>query len=77
MRQYSIFYKRGSGNFSRLNGNDHARLIDRQEIQDAVEHMRINPSVEGMCIRHDDELFNVMSFDQEAKAPDAFVFEVE
>ncbi len=78
MHQYVIYYKRGMGkDFAPLNGTDHASLIDHQEIRDAVEHMRINPWVEGMCLRLDDELFNIMSFTQEARAPHSFVFDEE
>lgn len=75
MRQYAIFYRRGAGPFSRLNGRDHAGLIDRNEIREVIELMRTRPALEGACVRLDDELFNIVSFTQEAIAPDAFQFE--
>ncbi len=76
MRQYVIFYKRGvGGEFSQLNKNDHANLVDRQEVRDAVDHMRAHSCVAGICLQMDDETYNIMSFSQEAHAPDAFIFE--
>ncbi len=76
MRQYVILYKRGAGKeFARLNPSDHARLIDRDEIRETIELMRQRPFLEGACVRLGDELFNIMSFMQEAIAPNAFAFE--
>ena len=76
MRQYVILYKRGAGKDSaRLNLSDHAKLIDRDEIREAIELMRQRPFLEGTCVRLQDELFNIISFAQEAVAPDAFTFE--
>jgi hypothetical protein len=78
MRQYAIFYKRGvGGKFSRLNQNDNAGLIDHEEIRDAIEVMRLHPFIERVCVRLNDELFDIASFTQEAIAPDAFVFKEE
>jgi len=78
MRQYAIFYKRGTGGeFSRLNQNDHAKLIGHEEIQEAVEVMRQKPFIERTCVRLIDELFDIVSFNQEAIAPNAFVFKEE
>ena len=76
MRQYVILYKRGTGKeFARLNLNDHAKLIDHDEVREAVELMRKRPFLEGTCVRLEDELFNIMSFTQDAIAPNAFAFE--
>lgn len=78
MRQYRIFYKRGKApNFTAIQpaGGLHDNLIDHQEIRDAVEHMRLNPAVEGMSLRLlDNEIFNIIAFNQEAEAPNAFKF---
>ena len=75
MRQYAILYKRGTGReFARLNPNDHAKLIDHQELRDAIDVMHDRPFIEGVCVRLEDELFNIVSFDQEAIAPNAFTF---
>ena len=75
MRQYVILYKRGTGKeFARLNLNDHAKLIDHDEVREAVELMRKRPFLEGTCVRLEDELFNIMSFTQDAIAPNAFAF---
>ena len=75
MRQYAMFYKRGTGEFSRVNQADHAKLIDHDEVREAVEVLRDKPYFEAMCVRLDDELFNIVTFTQEAIAPNAFVFE--
>jgi len=76
MRQYVILYKRGVGKeFTHLNATDHAKLIDHEEIREVVELMRQRPFLEGTCVRLEDELFNIMSFVQEAVAPDAFIFD--
>jgi hypothetical protein len=75
MRQYVILYKRGSGKeFARLNPADHANLIDREEVREAIELMRLRPFLEATCVRLDDELFNIVSFTQPAIAPNAFQF---
>ncbi len=76
MRQYLILYKRGAGSdFARLNPTDHAKLIDHEEIREAIELMRQRPFLEGTCVRLEDELFNIMSFTRETLAPNAFAFE--
>ena len=75
MRQYVILYKRGTGkDFARLNLNDHAKLIDHDEVREAVELMRKRPFLEGTCVRLEDELFNIISLTQDALAPNAFAF---
>ena len=76
MRQYAILYKRGTGKeFVRLNPLDHAKLIDRGEVREAIKLMRQRPFLEATCVRLNDELFNIMSFTQEAVAHNAFPFE--
>ena len=78
MRQYAILYKRGAGGeFVRLNPTDNARLIDHDQVREAIELMRQRPFLEATCVRLEDELFNIVSFTQEAVAPNAFLFEKE
>ena len=77
MRQYVIFHKQGTGEFSRLNQTDHAKVIDHEEVREAVELMHQRPFLEAACVRLDDELFNIVSFMQEAIAPNAFQFKEE
>jgi len=73
MRQYIILYKRGQAKeFGRLKPIEHKGLYDRFEVNVAIAAMRNWKFMEGACVRIDDELFNIVSFDQEAKAPDAF-----
>ena len=75
MRQYVILYKRGTGReFARLNPTDHGHLIDHDEVREAIELMRQRSLLEAVCVRLKDELFNIMSFTQEAIAPNAFQF---
>jgi len=74
MRQYVILYKRGTGtDFACLNPTDHAKLIEHEEVREAIELMRQRPFLEGTCVRLADELFNIMSSTQETTAPNAFV----
>ena len=75
MRQYFIFYKRGKGEFTRLNPTDYRKLIDRKEVNQAVDIMKNNPSIEGVCVRLEDELFNITSLSRPALLPDAFLFQ--
>ena len=76
MRQYVILYKRGANkDFARLNPTDHAKLIDHDEVREAIELMRQRPFLEGTCVRLNDELFNIMSRTQAANTPNAFVFD--
>lgn len=75
MRQYYILYRRGlSGNWSKLNSQDHASLYARDEVAQAIAFIAANSHVEGVAIRLDDEMFNIVSFVQDAEAPSAFVF---
>lgn len=75
MRQYVVLYKRGAGKeFTRLNALDHAALIDHAEVREAIDLMRRRPYLEAVCVRLGNELFNIVSFTQEAIAPNAFQF---
>ena len=74
-RQYRIFYKRlGSPKFTTLEPNVNAGLYQKADVIEAIEHMRLFPAVEGMVVRLEDELFNVIAFSQPAIAPNAFIF---
>jgi hypothetical protein len=77
MRQYFIFYKRDKGEFARLNPRDYRPLIDRPEINLAIDVMRDNPTIEGVCVRLGDELFNLTSTDRPELLADAFLFTEE
>lgn len=75
MRQYYILYKRALGQWNKLNSRDHAGLYDRHEVAQAIDYMAANPAVEGIALRlNDDEMFNIVSFVQDAEAPLAFPF---
>lgn len=76
IRQYKLFYKRfGAPNFSQLEPIVHSPLYDKPTVQAAIEHMRMNPYIEGMAIRVEREMFNIMAFEQEAEAPKSFKFQ--
>lgn len=78
MRQYAIFYRRvGMPSFIQLDPSENRNLYEREEVRHAVDHMRRNRIVDGMCVKTTDELYNVMAFEQEAVAPKAFTFEDE
>lgn len=75
-RQYRLYYKRGvAPDFGVLQPRVHASIYNKPEVQAAVAHVRDNPHVEGMALRLDDEQFNVIAFNQDAEAPNAFMFE--
>ena len=74
-RQYRIYYKRaGSTKFATLEPHTSAPLYDKPEVTAATEVVRNNPAFEAICVRIGDELFNIITFAQEAIAPQAFVF---
>jgi len=72
VRQYHIFYKRGPGKWATLEPFVNANLYDRPEVYDGIRVLRETPVFEAICIRLNDELFNVVTFEQEAIAPKAF-----
>jgi hypothetical protein len=74
MRQYTVLYKRGTGDFAVLQPNVHKQLYDRLDVNNAIEHMRKNRTVQGMAIVVADEMWNVMAFTQPAQAPNGFLF---
>jgi len=74
-RQYRILYKRDAGPFTAMKPFVNTRLYDRPEVAVAIEYMRQNPHVEGMAMKLDTERFNIMSFEQDAEAPNSFTFE--
>lgn len=76
MRQYRILYRgSGSDKFVPLQPIVHRGIYDRPEIAKGVETIRSTPYIEGVAIRLGTEMFNIVSFDQEAEAPLAFTFE--
>ena len=74
-RQYRLFYRRtGMQKFAPLSPQEHGNLYDKPEVNRAVEIMRDNPSIEGLCVRIDSEQYQLFSFTQEAEAPNGFQF---
>jgi hypothetical protein len=75
-RQYKLFYKRaGAQDWAVLEPLVHANLYDREEVNTAINVMRDNRSIEGIMVRVSDAMFNIISFEQEAIAHKAFLFE--
>lgn len=73
MRQYYILYKRGTGpRYARLHPGRDASIYTRHELAIAVAFLAANPFIEGVAVRIEDEMFNVISFVQEAEAPLSF-----
>lgn len=74
-RQYQILRKKeGSRGWATLEPGAHKFVYDKPEIDRAVSIMGQNPSIEAVCVRVDGVLFNIVSFRQQAVAPNAFVF---
>jgi hypothetical protein len=74
-RQYRILYKRNPGSeFATLEPGAHRAIYDKPQVNEAIEVMRAYPYIVGLAVQVDVELFNIMSFTQEAEAPNAFLF---
>lgn len=76
-RQYRILHRHVAdppNQFRRLRPKMDGQIYDRAEVRVAIGFMRDNPTVEGIAVRLDDELFNIISFTQEAEAPLSFPF---
>lgn len=73
MRQYYVLYKRGpGGTFAHLKpGRDNA-LYERAEVHTAVETLALHPFMEAIALRIEDEMYNIITFVQDAEAPNSF-----
>ena len=76
MRRYVILYRRGKGDWGRVTPGVHAGIYDKPEVNTAIAFLRINPSAEGVIVRLQDELFNIMVC-HEPKTVNAFEFEAD
>jgi hypothetical protein len=74
MRQYAIFYRRGTGKWGRLEPNTHYSLYSRPEVSAAVAFMQAVPSAEGVALRLGDERFNLTAFEPGVEDEQAFTF---
>lgn len=75
MRQYRIYYKPPDKPWVALEPFVHSTIYDHPEVRDAIETIRQKPHVEGVVVRAEGKLFNVIAFTQPALAPQAFVLE--
>jgi hypothetical protein len=72
-RKYIILYRRGNNPFGLLTPNIHEKLYNRPEVAFGVAFIQANEFIEGVCIRLEDELYNIM-ITLDAKNPHAFEF---
>lgn len=74
MKQYRVYFRReGSNGWVRLEPGAHLAIYDNPAVQAALQVLREQPAIEGICCRHDGDLFNVDVFEQEALAPQSFI----
>lgn len=77
-KQYRVFYKRANAaNFGVLEPALHKGLYDVPEVTEAVQVLRDHPVIQGVVVAHQDALFNIVAFDQDAIAPKAFILNPE
>lgn len=73
-RQYYLFTKTPSSEWSQLTPGADSDLYDWPEVWSAVEYLQSQQCAEGVAIRIGTRMFNVVVFEQEAIAPKAFEF---
>jgi len=75
MRQYYVLYKRGAGGtYKHLQPGRDMPLYERVEVAAAVETLVTFPFMEAIALRVGDEMYNIVTFTQEAEAPNSFRF---
>ena len=78
MRQYRILFRRSGskpGLWVTLRPFENATLYDKPEVNAAIELMRVTPHIVGIAVQIEDEVYNVVSFTQDAEAALAFKFD--
>jgi len=63
------------GVWATLRPGVNAQLYNKPEVNAAIEQIRTTPHITGIAIQLDDEVFNVIAFNQDAEAAQAFKFE--
>jgi len=77
-KQYRVFYKRAnSPKFGVLDPVLNKALYDVPPVTEAVQVLRDHPVIQGVVVAHEDALFNVIAFEQEAISPQAFILNPE
>ena len=77
-KQYRVFYKRANAEqWGTLEPAIHKGLYDVPPVTEAIQVLRDHPVVQAVVVAHEDALFNVVAFDQEAIAPKAFILNRE
>jgi len=73
-KQYRVFYKRAKApNFGVLNPDLNKALYDVPPVTEAIQVLRDHPIIQAVVVAHEDALFNVVTFEQEALAPQSFI----
>jgi hypothetical protein len=74
MRQYRILFKPVAGReFAVLEPNINSAVYDNPSVNAAIDAIRLNSSFAAIAVQTEKGLFNIVSFDQPAHAPNAFV----
>jgi len=77
-KQYRVFYKRANAQqWGALEPVLHKALYDVLPVTEAIQVLRDHPVVQAVVVAHEDALFNVVAFEQEAVAPKAFILNPE
>jgi hypothetical protein len=75
IRQYQILFKRGNAEWVKLEPGVHAGLYDKPEVNAGIQVLAGTPAFKAIVVLVDNDLFNIVTFEQPAIAPKAFIFE--
>jgi hypothetical protein len=77
-KQYRVFYKRANAqSWGTLEPDLHKALYNVPPVTEAIQVLRDHPVVQAVVVGHEDALFNLVAFDQEAIAPKSFILNPE
>lgn len=77
-KQYRVFYKRANApKFGVLDPALNKALYDVPPVTEAIRVLRDHPVIQAVVVAHEDALFNVVTFEQEALAPQSFLLNPE
>lgn len=74
MRQYRVYFRSPTADrWATLEPGVHVGVYDNPTVNGAIQVIRDQPAIEAVCCRHDGSLFNIVAFEQEARAPQSFI----
>lgn len=75
IRQYRLFYKRpgATESFVPLTPGAHKSIYEVAPVQKAIQLIREHEFLEAVAVKHNGGIFNIVTFEQEAIAPNAFL----